>query len=107
MTLEGILDKLLIIVRGTFEGGWELFEDTLEFALNNSSPSDFLRRNGLGIGNILARQGIFVVITEVSDETHQEVTFLPSRSWWRSSHTFKLSPQLVKFFLDLFHDVRK
>lgn len=95
MALECILDKLFIIVCGTFEGVWEFFKDTLELAFDDRSSTNFLRRNGLGIGHILSRQSIFVVIAEVSDETHQEVTFLPTRSWRRSSHTIKLPSQLV------------
>ena len=76
MTLEGISDKLLIVVCGAFEGGWEFLKDAFELALNDCSPPDFLGRNSLGVSDVLSRQGILVIIAEVSDKTHQEVTFL-------------------------------
>ena len=76
MTLKCILDELIIVVGRALVRLGEVYKHILELALNDCSLPDFLGGDYLGVGHVLAREGVAVVAAEVSDQLHQEVALL-------------------------------
>lgn len=106
MALEGVLDEIVFVVGGALVlvlG--ELLEDLLELPLYHCSLPDLLRRDGLGVSHVFARERVLVVVAEVRDQLHEVVALLPDGGGRRRAHGLQLGPQLIKLFLDLLHDV--
>ena len=76
MALERILDELVIVVSRALVRFGEVDKHILELALNDCSLPDLLGGDYLGVGHVLAREGVAVVAAEVSDQLHQEVALL-------------------------------
>lgn len=76
MTLEGVLDKIIIVFGRALVGLGELLEDIFKLALDDCPLADLLGCYDFGVGHVLARECVFVVVAEVSDQLHQVVALL-------------------------------